>query len=92
MNGSTDDYHRHRLYRDSERGLIFGVCAGIAEGIGCPAWLTRVGALVLGWCFPVSAVVAYVLAALVMPQRPLRYCGQGDERNCWQPRHHRTQP
>lgn len=91
MNGSTDDYHQRRLHRDSERGLIFGVCTGIAEGFGWPVWLTRIGALALAWCFPMSTVVAYVVAALVMPQRPLRYCGRGDERSCWQPRH-RTEP
>lgn len=92
MNGSTDEDHRRRLHRDSERGLILGVCAGIAEAFDCPVWLTRVGALALGWCFPVSTVVAYVVAALLMPQRPLRYCGRGDERSCWQPRQHRTGP
>jgi phage shock protein C len=90
MNGSTDDYHRRRLYRDSERGLILGVCTGIAESFDWPVWLTRIGALALGWCFPVSAVVAYVVAALVMPERPLRYCGDGDERAFWQSRRHRS--
>jgi phage shock protein C len=92
MNGSTDEYHRRRLYRDSERGLIFGVCAGIAENFDWPVWLIRIGALALGWYFPTSAVVAYVVAALILPQRPLRYRGAGDERSCWQPRHHRTEP
>lgn len=92
MNASTDGCHQRQLHRDSERGLIFGVCAGIAEGFGCPVWLARIGALALGWCFPVSALVAYVVAALVMPQRPLRYCGRGDERSCWRPRQHRTGP
>ena len=92
MNGSTDEYHQRRLHRDSERGLILGVCTGIAESFEWPVWLTRIAVLALGWCFPVSTVVAYVVAALVLPQRPLRYCGHGDERSCWQPRHHRTQP
>jgi phage shock protein C len=92
MNGSTDDYHRRRLYRDSERGLILGVCAGIAERFDGPIWLARIGALALGLCFPIATVEAYVVAALILPQRPLRYCGHGDERSCWQPRHHRTEP
>ncbi len=92
MNGSTDDYHRRRLYRDSERGLIFGVCAGIAGHFNWPAWLIRMAALALAWYFPTAAVVAYVVAALILPQRPLRYRGSGDERSAWQPRHHGTQP
>jgi phage shock protein C len=92
MNGSSDDYHRHRLHRDSERGLVFGVCAGIAEHFDWPAWVIRIGALALGWYFPTAAVVAYVVAALILPQRPLRYRGAGDERSCWQPRRHGTEP
>lgn len=86
MNGSRDDGQRRPLYRDSERGVIAGVCAGMAEHLGWPMWLTRVGALALGWCFPVSIVVAYIVAALVMPARPLRYGQHGDERSFWQSR------
>jgi phage shock protein C len=52
----------------------------------------RIGALALGWYFPTAAVVAYVVAALILPQRPLRYRGAGDERSCWQPRRHGTEP
>ena len=90
MNDSRDEYRPRRLYRDSERGVILGVCAGIAECFDWPVWLTRVGALALGWFFPVSVVVAYLVAALIMPERPLRYCGDGDERSCWQSRHDRS--
>jgi len=92
MNDSTDEHHRRRLYRDSERGLIFGVCAGMAESFDWPVWLIRIGALALGWYFPTPAVVAYVVAALILPQRPLRYRGVGDERSCWRPRQHGTEP
>jgi phage shock protein C len=90
MNRSRDEYHQRRLHRDSEHGVIFGVCAGIAESFDWPLWLTRIGALALGWCFPVSIVAAYIVAALLMPQRPLRYCGDGDERAFWQSRRHRS--
>lgn len=90
MNHSHDTYRPRRLYRDAERGVILGVCAGIAECFNWPVWLTRVGALVLGWCFPVSVVVAYIVAALIMPERPLRYDGDGDERTFWQSRRHRS--
>lgn len=84
------EHHPHRLYRDSERGVILGVCAGVAEYIDCPPWLTRIAALALGWFFPVSTVVAYIVAALLMPERPLRYYGDGDERAFWQSGRHRS--
>ena len=90
MNDSRDEYRRRTLYRDSERGVIHGVCAGIAEHFDWPVWLIRLGTLGLGWLFPVSVVVAYLVAALILPQRPLRYCGEGDERNFWQSRSQRS--
>ncbi|MEO7071750.1 MAG: PspC domain-containing protein [Rhodanobacter sp.] len=90
MNHSRDEYDRRRLFRDSERGVILGVCAGIAECLHWPVWLTRIAALALGWCFPVSVVVAYFIAAVVMPERPLRYHGEGDERSFWQSRRQRS--
>ncbi|HWU77669.1 MAG TPA: PspC domain-containing protein [Rhodanobacter sp.] len=90
MNHSRDEYPQRRLYRDSERGVIFGVCAGVAEHFDWPVWLTRAGAIALGWCFPVFVVAAYVVAALIMPERPLRYFGDGDERSYWQSSRHRS--
>lgn len=88
MNDSRNEYHQ--LHRDSERAVIAGVCAGIAESFRWPVWLTRVGALALGWLFPMPAVVGYVAAALLLPKRSLRYCGDRDERSFWQSRRHRS--
>ncbi|HET6588132.1 MAG TPA: PspC domain-containing protein [Oleiagrimonas sp.] len=90
MNHFDDESRSRRIYRDSESGVILGVCAGIAEHFDWPLWLTRVGALVLGWFFTVPAVIAYLVAALLMPERPLRYYGDGDERTFWQSRRHRS--
>ena len=91
MNHSRDEDHPHPFYRDSERGVIFGVCAGVAGCLDWPVWLTRVGALALGWYFPVSTAVVYIVAALIMQERPLRYRGDGDERAFWQSRGQGTQ-
>lgn len=90
MSHSRDEHHRRQFYRDSERGVIFGVCAGMAERFDLPVWLIRIGVLAVGWCFPVSVVVVYGVAALIMPERPLRYNGHGDERTCWQSRRDRS--
>lgn len=90
MNRSRDEYRHRRLYRDSERGVILGVCAGVAEYFAWPVWLTRLGTLALAWCFPMSVAVVYVVAAVIMPERPLRYCGDGDERSFWQSSRHRS--
>lgn len=90
MSHSPEEPHRRQLYRNSERGVILGVCAGVAEHFNWPLWLTRMAVLALGWCFPATVVATYVAAALILPERPLRYYGDGDERTCWQPRRHRS--
>lgn len=92
MNHSRNEDRSRRFYRDSERVVILGVCAGLAECFEGPVWLTRIAVLALGWFFPMTVVVAYIVAALVMPERPLRYGGDGDERTSWQSRRHRTDP
>lgn len=83
MNRAFCNSHRSRCYRDSENGWILGVCAGLADYLGLPVWAVRVTAVVLIWFFIVPAVVAYFVAALLMPEKPLRYCGPGDERSFW---------
>ncbi|MGA9421490.1 MAG: PspC domain-containing protein [Rhodanobacteraceae bacterium] len=90
MNHSRDEHCSRPFFRNPERGVILGVCAGIAESFEWPLWMTRMGALAVGWFFPVTAVVAYVGAALILPERPLRYCGDGDERRFWQSRSNRS--
>lgn len=86
----SDDGRTRRICRDAERGVILGVCAGIAEYFDWPLWLTRAGTLALGWFFTVPVIIAYIVAALLMPERPLRYFGDGDERTFWQSRRHRS--
>lgn len=83
------NHSSHRLCRDAERGVILGVCAGIAERFDLPLWLTRIGALAIGWVLTVPAIVAYLVAALLMPERPLHYGGD-DERAFWQSRNRRS--
>ena len=72
-----------RLYRDPERGIILGVCAGLAEAIACPPWLVRLAALVALWFYVEPTLVAYAITALLLPVRPLRFCGNGDEAGFW---------
>jgi len=59
----------NKLYRNPRRGMIFGVCAGIAEYFGFDINVTRVivalGAFV---AFPFFCV-AYLLLGLLLPVR-----------------------
>lgn len=61
---------RHALYR-SRRGLLFGVCRGLAEYFDISVFWTRVlalAALVFTGFWPVGVI--YLLAALVMKREP----------------------
>jgi phage shock protein C len=65
----TVDY-RKKLYRDTERGKILGVCAGLADYLEVSVFAVRLVFLVLLFMtgFP---LLFYVGAALVLDKKPL---------------------
>ncbi len=74
--------HGNGLYKDSEEGILMGVCAGIAHyfrfsriGVRIVAVLSL---LFLFW----PTVIAYAIAGLMLRHRPLSYSGR-DERGFW---------
>ena len=66
----------NRLYRNPQRGVIFGVCAGLADYFGFDLTamrvLTVVGAL---FAFPIVCG-AYLVLGLMLPSKP--YSESGD--------------
>jgi phage shock protein C len=59
----------NKLYRNPRRGMIFGVCAGIAEYFGFDLNVTRI-VVVVGAFFAFPFVcVAYILLGLLLPIR-----------------------
>lgn len=75
------------LYKDSDNGVLMGVCAGIANyfdfsrnGIRL---ITILSLLFMFW----PTVVAYAVAGMVLRDRPLNYCGR-DERDFWRRNSH----
>jgi len=59
----------NKLYRNPRRGMIFGVCAGIAEYFGFDVTLTRVIVAVAAFfAFPVICIV-YLCLGLLLPSR-----------------------
>ena len=59
----------NKLYRLPRRGMIFGVCAGIAEYFGFDVTVTRViVAAAAFFAFPIICVV-YLLLGLMLPAR-----------------------
>ncbi len=57
-----------KLYRSETNRMLCGVCAGIAEYFGIDPTLVRLGLVLL--CFlGFSGVIAYIIAAIVIPSQ-----------------------
>ena len=59
-----------KLYKSRTDKKIDGVCAGIAEYFKVDPTLVRLGAVLLT-CAGGSGILAYIIAALVIPQQPM---------------------
>ena len=73
----------HRLYRDRERGKLLGVCAGLADYFGVDVFLVRLGVALGGIFFTMPVVGAYLLAALVLKNKPARIYASREEEDFW---------
>lgn len=72
-----------RLYRNPERGLLFGVCAGLADYFGMRNWHLRALAVLFLMVFPPQTVLLYLIAAVVMKRRPARLFRDPGEERFW---------
>ena len=60
----------HRLYRNPEEGVLFGVCAGLADYFGVKAWQMRAAAILLFLFSAPLAIFTYLMASIFLPRRP----------------------
>lgn len=68
-----------KLYRNPRRGMVFGVCAGIADYFGFDVTVTRVLFLIAAlFSFPLL-FVAYVLFGFLLPRKPDEAADQDPE-------------
>ncbi len=58
-----------KLYKSKNDRMICGVCGGIAEYFNVDATLIRL-LLILFGCTAGSGVIAYLIAAIVIPMEP----------------------
>jgi len=59
----------NRLYRDTRRGMIFGVCAGLAEYFAFDLKVTRVLTVVGALFAPPVVCISYLVLGLMLPRR-----------------------
>jgi len=70
MNGD-DTIERRRFYRDSKRGMIGGVCAGVSDYFGFNLTVTRVLAVIALLMAMPAALLAYFGVVFLVPARPV---------------------
>ena len=58
-----------KLYRSKKDRVFAGVCGGIGEYLGVDPTVIRLLAVILG--FTGSGVLAYILAAILIPENPV---------------------
>ncbi len=59
-----------QLYRSASNHMLFGVCAGLGEYTQIDPTVVRLIALLLFFFTGGSALLAYLVMALVIPQEP----------------------
>lgn len=78
------DYGTFRgFYRDRDSGLIFGVCAGIADRFNFRVGIVRVIAAISLLLFFWLTVAAYLGATMLIKEKPLVYSGGESENGFW---------
>ena len=58
-----------KLYRNTQEGKLFGVCAGLADHFDVDPILFRIG-FVCGFIFVGIGFIPYLLLALIIPKDP----------------------
>ena len=73
----------NRLYRNPRRGMIFGVCAGLAEYFGFDVTVTRVVVAVAAFfAFPIICII-YLCLGLLLPVRAYSQPPRGRPTPSW---------
>ena len=58
-----------KLYRSTDNKMLCGVCGGVAEYFQLDPSLVRLAWIVIS-CFAGAGLVAYIAAAIVIPEKP----------------------
>jgi len=72
-----------RLFRDTQRGILAGVCAGIADYFGVEPTVVRIVAVIGLFMFFPLTVLAYVVLAIILPAKPKALYADRDEEAFW---------
>ncbi len=59
-----------KLYRDTQNKMLTGVCSGLAEYFNMDVNIVRLIVVVVTLITGGSAILAYIIAAIVIPEKP----------------------
>lgn len=76
-------FNPNRLFRIPERGMIFGVCAGLADYFGLKDWQVRAIVMLFLVVFPPQTMLVYLIAAFFMKRRPAQLFRSEEEEEVW---------
>lgn len=71
------------FYRDRENGWVFGVCAGIADRFNLNLGAVRLVAVISLLVFTGLTAALYIIATLLIREKPLVYSGRETEYEFW---------
>ena len=75
---------RTTLYRDSAHAKFLGVCAGISEYTGVHRTWVRIGAIGLTILTQGAGILAYIIAGVVLKNKPPHLYRDRQEEKYWQ--------
>jgi phage shock protein C len=73
----------YRLFRDPDRGMLAGVCAGIADFVGIEPIVIRLAFVLALVLFFVPAALVYVILAFALPKRPPALYASPEDEAFW---------
>ncbi|MBT8448817.1 MAG: PspC domain-containing protein [Gammaproteobacteria bacterium] len=59
-----------KLYRNTRKGKLMGVCAGLADFYDVDRNIVRIATILLGWFFTTPVLFLYIIAGLLLSKRP----------------------
>src|SRR3546814_18356811 len=80
---SSDVCSSDLLYLNTERGVIFGVCAGLADYFGISRFFVRIVAVIALFMFPPPTLFCYFMAAFLIPRAPTYHSESDAQKEFW---------
>src|SRR3546814_10710754 len=80
---SSDVCSSDLLYLNTERGVIFGVCAGLSDYCGIIRFFVRIVAVIALFMFPPPTLFCYFMAAFLIPRAPTFHYESDAEKEFW---------